>query len=77
MNKLLVIGAIVLGVIFIICAGIYFLEPAKSLPVFFPGHDLALSRHHYKHGIGVLLLGIGCFAFAWFESGKKSSNKEQ
>lgn len=75
MNKPLVIIAVVVGIIFLVLAGIYFAEPAKSLPAFFPGHDPKLTTHHYKHGIGAFILGLGCFAFAWFQSGKKK-NKE-
>src|SRR5205085_12667757 len=45
-------------------------------PSFFPGHEAGLTKYHYKHGIGALLLGLGCFAFAWFQSGKKSDHKK-
>ncbi len=76
MHKPLVIIVIAVGGIFFICAAIYFIEPAKSLPAFFPGYDMTLTKHHYKHGIGALLLGLGCFAFSWFQSGKKSPKKE-
>jgi uncharacterized membrane protein HdeD (DUF308 family) len=63
-------AAIVVGVILIIVAVIYFVEPAKSLP--FPnflGHESGSTHHHIKHGIAALLLGIACFVFAWFQSG--------
>lgn len=76
MNKPLVIAVIAIGVLLLICSAIYFIEPAKSLPAFFPGHDVSLAKHHYKHGIGALILGAGCFVFAWFQSGKKSAKKE-
>lgn len=72
MSKRLVLLSVVIGIFLVLIAGIYFLEPAKSLPVFFPGHDGMLSKHHYRHGIGALALALGCFAFAWFQSGKKS-----
>jgi hypothetical protein len=71
-QRLLVPAAIVLGLVLLIVAGIYFAEPAKSLP--FPdalGHESGSSHHHVKHGIAALLLGIGCFVFAWFRSGPK------
>jgi len=74
MKKPFVILAILLGVIFIGASIIYFIEPARYLPNFFPGYDRALTTHHYKHGIGAFLLGIACFVFAWFQSGKKSSS---
>jgi len=46
-------------------------EPAGSLPL--PdalGHEAGSSHHHVKHAIASLFLGIGCFIFAWFESGR-------
>lgn len=77
MNKPLVAVTVVVGIILVIAAVIYFIEPARALPGFFPGHDITLKSHHYKHGIGALILGVGCFIFAWFQSGKKSPQKEQ
>lgn len=77
MNKPLVLLGIILGIIFLVVAVIYFIEPAKSLPAFFPGHDPRLTTHHYKHGIGSLVLGLACFALAWFQSGKKTSEKKE
>lgn len=76
MNKLTVVAIIILGIIFVIIGGIYFAEPAKSLPAFFPGHDHTMTKH-YKHGIGAIILGLGCFAFTWFQSGKKSVEKKE
>lgn len=74
--KPLVIIAGIIGIVLVICAVVYFVEPAKSLPSFFPGHDATLGKMHYKHGIGALFLGLVCFAFAWFQTGKKSPKKE-
>ena len=75
-SKLLVLIAVVVGVLFLVVSVIYFIEPAKSLPNFFPGYDLTITKTHFKHGIGSLFLGFGAFIFAWFKSGKKSSKKE-
>ena len=75
-KKFLLISAVTVGVLFIIISVIYFTTPAKSLPMFFPGFDSALTKTHFKHGIGTLLLGFGAFIFAWFKTGKKSSKKE-
>lgn len=72
MNKPLVLVSIIIGVLLIVVAVMYFITPANSLPGFFPGHQVGLMKHHFKHGIGALLLGLGVFAFAWFQSGKKS-----
>ncbi len=73
-NRFLVGAAVVLGIILIGVSIIYFVEPASSLP--FPdalGHQAGSSHHHTKHGIAALLLGIGCFIFAWFRSGPRST----
>ena len=66
------IAAVELGVVFIIIGIVYFVEPAKSLPGFFPGHESGSDHHHTKHGIAAVLVGIGCFVFAWFQSGPRS-----
>jgi drug/metabolite transporter (DMT)-like permease len=73
MNNLLAILAVILGIVLIIAGVVYFIEPARYLPGFFPGFDRSLMTHHYKHGIGSILLGVACFVFAWFQSGKKKA----
>jgi hypothetical protein len=69
----LVVPAVILGVVLIVIAAIYFAEPAHSLPSFFPGHVSAssaeASHHHTKHGIAALIVALACFAFAWFQTG--------
>jgi 1,4-dihydroxy-2-naphthoate octaprenyltransferase len=68
-RRILVWLAIVLGVVLIALALVYWVEPAKSLPSFFPGHQAGSSHHHVKHGIAAFLVGLACFVFAWFNSG--------
>ena len=68
-RRLLVIAAVVLGVLFIALAAVYWAEPAGSLPSFIPGHEAGSSHHHVKHGIASFLVGLACLAFAWFQSG--------
>jgi hypothetical protein len=75
-KKILAVVAGILGIIFIVIAVIYFITPAKSLPAFFPGHDVMVTKTHFKHGIGAFFLGLACFAFAWFQSGKKKNNSD-
>jgi NADH:ubiquinone oxidoreductase subunit 5 (subunit L)/multisubunit Na+/H+ antiporter MnhA subunit len=74
----LIVPAIVLGVVLVIVAIIYFVEPAHSLPSFFPGHVSAsnseANHHHTKHGIAALVVALACFAFAWFQSGPRTSS---
>ncbi len=68
MPKLLAAVAVVIGLVFIVCGVIYFLEPASALPGFFPGYQPGDAAHHFKHGIGAVVLGVAAFAFAWFTS---------
>jgi len=63
--------AIVAGIALIAIAIVYWAEPAKSLPSFFPGHQAGSSHHHTKHGIASFLVGLACLAFAWFNTGPK------
>ena len=65
--------AVVVGIALIVVGIVYFAEPAGSLPSFFPGHEAGSSHHHTKHGIAAILLGLACFAFAWFNTGPKKS----
>jgi Na+/H+ antiporter NhaD/arsenite permease-like protein len=75
MRKLVVPAAIV-GIVLIVVAIVYFVEPAHSLPGFFPGHVSASSaeanHHHTKHGIAALVVALACFAFAWFQTGPQA-----
>ena len=69
-RRLLAILAVVLGIALIVIAIVYWAEPAKSLPGFFPGHETGSGHHHVKHGIASFLVGLACFVFAWFNTGK-------
>jgi UDP-N-acetylmuramyl pentapeptide phosphotransferase/UDP-N-acetylglucosamine-1-phosphate transferase len=70
-RRLLAGIAVVLGIALIAVAIVYWAEPAKSLPSFFPGHQAGSNHHHTKHGIAAFLVGLACFAFAWFNTGPK------
>jgi hypothetical protein len=65
----LIVPAVLLGIVFVAIAVVYFVEPASSLPSFFPGHEAGSSHHHTKHGIAALVVAAACFVFAWFQSG--------
>lgn len=65
----LIVPAILAGLLFAAIAVVYFIEPAGSLPSFFPGHEAGSAHHHTKHGIAALVVAIACFIFAWFQSG--------
>jgi hypothetical protein len=65
----LVLLALLVGLALIVVAVVYWVEPAKSLPSFFPGHQAGSTHHHFKHGIAAFLLGLAVLVFAWFRSG--------
>ena len=67
--RALILPAGVLGLLLIAIAIVYWVEPAKSLPGFFPGHDAHSTHHHFKHGIAAFLVGLAVLAFAWFQTG--------
>ncbi|HEY2570077.1 MAG TPA: hypothetical protein VGI27_01325 [Solirubrobacteraceae bacterium] len=73
----LVVPAVILGVVMIVVAIVYFVTPEHSLPSFFPGHTSATNveadHHHTKHGLAALVVALACFAFAWFQTGPKSA----
>jgi Na+/H+ antiporter NhaD/arsenite permease-like protein len=72
----LIVPAVIVGVVLIVVAVVYFIEPEHSLPSFFPGHASTTSaeanHHHTTHGIAALVVALACFAFAWFQTGPKA-----
>ncbi len=71
-NRWTVIAACIAGVALVAIAIIYFAEPAKSLPAGLPGHAAGSVHHHVKHGIAALMLGVGAFVLAWFQTGPRT-----
>jgi hypothetical protein len=73
MNRLLPTLSLLAGGVLIVIAVIYAVEPAASLPTFFPGHvgatDPEHAHHHVKHAIAAFALGLAAFAYAWFATG--------
>lgn len=57
---------VVLGLIFVVIACVYWFVPAGSLPAFVPGFEAGSSRVHVKHGIASLAVAVVCFIVAWF-----------
>jgi len=72
-NRWVTVAAVVLGIALIVVAVVYWAEPARSLPGFFPGHQAGSGHHHVKHGIAALVVGLALLAFAWFNSGPKKT----
>ena len=74
----LILPVVLLGVLLLVVAVIYFVQPAHSLPSFFPGHvsatDAEAAHHHTKHGIAAIVLALACFVFAWFQTGPKAQS---
>jgi multisubunit Na+/H+ antiporter MnhB subunit len=73
-NRLLTTAAVVVGVALIVVAVVYWVEPARSLPGFFPGHKSGSAHHHVKHGIAALVVGLAVLAFAWFQTGSRTAH---
>ena len=69
----LIIPAVLLGIVLIVVAVIYFVEPAHSLPSFFPGHTAGATTHHVKHGIAAVVVGLALMVFAWFATGPRKA----
>jgi uncharacterized RDD family membrane protein YckC len=74
-NRTLAGLAVVAGIVLVALAVLYFAVPAHSLPGFIPGHEAGSNRHHVKHGIAALLLGLAAFAFAWFQTGPSAGSR--
>lgn len=69
----LIVPAVIAGLLLLALAVLYFVDSAASLPSFVPGHQAGSAHHHVKHGIAALVLALGCFAFAWFQTGPANS----
>ena len=57
---------VLLGVILLVVAGVYFTVPADQLPTFMPGHEAGLTRVHSKHGIVAAIAGLVLIAAGWW-----------
>ena len=71
-SRALLALAVLAGIVLVVIAAVYWAEPARSLPSFFPGHKAGSAHHHVKHGIAAFLLGLACLVFAWFQTGDKA-----
>ena len=72
-NRWVTTAAVIVGIALLVVAVVYWVEPAHSLPGFFPGHQAGSGHHHVKHGIAALVVGLALLAFAWFNSGPKKT----
>jgi hypothetical protein len=73
-DRVLVVGAGIVGVALIVLAIVYWVEPAGSLPSFFPGYQAGSKHVHFKHGIAAFLVGLAVLVFVWFRTGPKRTS---
>ena len=74
-RRLLTVLAVVVGLALIALAVVYWVEPAKSLPSWLPGHTAGSAHHHVKHGIAAFLVGLACLVYAWFQTGSSRTRQ--
>jgi hypothetical protein len=70
-DRQIALSAVAAGIVLLVIAVLYWAEPAKSLPGFFPGHEAGSNHHHVKHGLAAFMLGLGAFVLAWFQTGPR------
>jgi hypothetical protein len=63
-RRLLVAGLVVLGLLGLAAAIVYFAEPAKSLPSVLPGHISGSTVHRDRRGVAALVIGLGLLVLA-------------
>ena len=68
MKTAIVSVAVVVGLVFIGLAVLYWLTPAGELPAFLPGFREGVTDIHVKHALGALIIGLAALALAWFRS---------
>ena len=70
-RRLLSTLAVLVSLLLVVAAVIYWVSPAGSLPHFFPGFTAGSTQRHVKHGLASLIVALALFAYAWFQTGKK------
>jgi hypothetical protein len=73
MSKAVVGVAVILGIACLGLTALYWLVPAGSLPTYLPGFVEGSTHVRFKHGLGVVVLALAAFAFAWFQTGPKKA----
>ena len=72
-NKGVAVLAVIVGVLLLGIAALYFTHTSGTLPSFFPGYVAGSAHKHAKHGILALALAIVAFLVAWFQSGPRAT----
>jgi uncharacterized membrane protein len=57
-SRFVMIVLVVLGILAIVAGIIYYVEPANSLPSFFPGHLAHFTGKHTKRGLAGIVVGV-------------------
>ena len=57
---------IVLGLVCLAAAIVYWVVPAGSLPSFVPGFETGSTRVHFKHGVAAAVAAVVLFAIGWY-----------
>jgi uncharacterized membrane protein len=60
------LAALILGIIFLILAIVYFAIPAGSLPNFLPGFEAGSEHTHVKHAVASLVVAVVLFVISWY-----------
>lgn len=56
-TRFVVIVLVVLGILAIVAGIIYYVEPARSLPTWFPGHLAHIRGKHTRRGLAGIIVG--------------------
>ncbi len=66
---------LLVAIVLVVVAVMYFTQTANALPGFFPGHAAGSTHHHVKHGVAAI--GLACLAAigAWFSSAPGAGSK--
>jgi hypothetical protein len=68
MRKTLAWCALIIGILCVILAVVYWTVPADSLPAYLPGYEAGVASTHFKHGLVAVILGLAFLVYAWFTS---------
>jgi hypothetical protein len=74
-RRALTLIAIVAGLALVVLAIVYWVEPARSLPSWIPGHEAGSAHHHVKHGVASFFVGAALLVYAWFQTGKPRAER--
>jgi amino acid transporter len=66
--------AVIVAIVCLVLAGVYWTHPADQLPHWLPGYSATDSATHVKHGLAAVIVAIGAGIFAWFQTGPKTGS---